>query len=131
VGTVTFDGNVLFVIPTNNFSAPIIGTIRPLDLTDGLLGSPSTTYSSGVATRGSDGAGAGDSLVLAAPATLNVSQASPGGDAMDEVRVVTTCPAPVVVEVGPVVVLSASAVAVLGGAILWRRGIDSVRVGVG
>jgi len=123
-GTVTFDANVLFVIPTNNFTVPVIGiTIRPLDLTDGVLGSPSITYSSGIATRGSDGAAGGDSLVLSAPATLTVGQASPSGDAMDEVRVVTGCASPVVPETGQVVLLSMGALAVLVGAgtVAWRR----------
>jgi hypothetical protein len=120
-GTVTFDGNVLFAIPTNNFSVPIIGTIRPLDLTDGLLGSPGTTYSSGIASRGSDGSAGGDSLILTSPATISLSQASPTGDAMDEVRVVTACQQPVVPETGQVVLLSAGALAVLAGAVAWRR----------
>jgi hypothetical protein len=60
---------------------------------------------------------------LSAPATLTLGQASPAGDAMDEVRAVTACPSPVVPEAGQVVLLSVGALAVLAGAgaVAWRR----------
>jgi hypothetical protein len=123
-GTVTFDAPILFIIPTNSFTVPVVGTtIRPLDLTDGLLGSGSTTYSSGIPSRGNDGASGGDSVTETASATLAVSQASPSGDAMDEIRVVTSCPPPLVSDTRQVVLLSVGALAVFSSAVLlaWRR----------
>jgi MYXO-CTERM domain-containing protein len=40
---------------------------------------------------------------------------------MDEVRAVTACQQPVAPETSRVVLLSAGALAVLAGAVLWRR----------
>jgi hypothetical protein len=121
-GTATFGSPILFIVPTNNFTVPVIGTtIRPLDLTDGPLGSPATTYSAGIASRGSDGSGGGDSVTETAASTLSLGLASPTGDVMDEIRVVTGCSTPVVPETRQVVLLSTAAAVIFGGAVVRAR----------
>lgn len=120
-GLANFSQPVVGVLPFNLLAALGVGELDSTDGPSGVpLGLPGTIYSAkGSIARGLDITIANRDSLSVNGTTVNFSM---GGDAFDEVRVLTLCdPQPVVPEVPWSVTLPLSAVALLGGAVLIRR----------